>query len=701
VELVSAIDRLIRPRSVAIIGASADPTKTAGRPLRYLKRHGFAGEIYPINPRYSDLDGTRCYPDVASLPTAPDAAIILVGAERAEGYVRELSGRGVGAAIVLAGGYAEVDGEGQADGGARQAALRMAAGSMRILGPNTVGIVNVTDRVTLSASGALDVEGLRAGPIGLVSQSGGILGSVLSRAAFRGAALSRLIATGNEADLEVSDFIDYLTGDPETSVIALYLEGLRNADRFRRSALAAARAGKSLVVYKVGRSEAGARSTQSHTGALAGEDRLYDALFAQVGAVRAERFSDLVDIAMALSIKQRMPGRRLAILTTTGGAGALVADACGLLGYDTPAPSHAISTKLGELLKDDGFSADRNPIDLTLAGLQPQILKGAIATLTQSPDFDAVVTVVGSSSVGQPELVAKPLVEALASIDKPLLAYVSPSAPEILRHLNASGVPAFENPEGCAAAIDALHRLGVAGPGGSDIDAVAVMPAANLPPHNALNEAEAKQLFASYGVACVREAVASSPEEAARAASEFGSRVVVKILSRAIAHKSDVGGVRVGVPVADVAEVCRAMEADVRAKTDAVLDGFLVQEMAGDGVEMIVGFLRDPQLGPAILLGGGGIAAEIFNDTAVRLAPLSAADVRAMIDELAVSRLLKGYRGKPACDVAALGEAVLAFSRMCLALGDRLAEAEINPLFVLPEGEGVKAADGLVVLRTE
>jgi acyl-CoA synthetase (NDP forming) len=694
---LSSIDRLIRPRSVAIIGASADPAKTAGRPLRYLKRHGFAGDIYPINPRYEELDGTRCYPDVASLPAAPDAAIILVGAERAESYVRDLAGRGVGAAIVLAGGYAEVDGDGQT----RQAALRIAAGPMRILGPNTVGIVNVTDRVTLSASGALDVEGLRAGRIALVSQSGGILGSVLSRAAFRGAALSRLIATGNEADLEISDFIDYLIDDPETSVIALYIEGLRNADRFRRSALAASRAGKSIVVYKVGRSEAGARSTQSHTGALAGEDRLYDALFAQVGAVRAERFSDLVDIAMALSIKQRMPGKRIAILTTTGGAGALVADACGLLGYDTPAPSQSVSAELGALLKDDGFSADRNPIDLTLAGLQPQILKGAISALTRSPEFDAVVTVVGSSSVGQPELVAKPLVEALASIDKPLLAYVSPSAPEILRHLNASGVPAFENPEGCAAAIDALYRMGRVTVDAQGADTVAVMPAINLPREGLLNEAESKQLFSSYGISCVREVVAHSPEEAARAAVTLGSRVVLKILSRAIAHKSDVGGVRVGVPAADVAEECLKMEATVRGKTEAILEGFLVQEMAGEGIEVIVGFLRDPQLGPAVLLGGGGIAAEIYKDTAVRLAPLTASDVASMIDELAIRRLLTGYRGKPACDIAALSDTVLAFSRMCLALGDRLMEAEINPLFVLPEGRGVKAADGLVVLRAE
>lgn len=691
---VASIDRLMRPKSIAIIGASADPTKTAGRPLRYLKKHGFSGAIYPINPRYRDLDGTRCYPDVASLPSAPDAAILLVGSDRAEGYVRELAARGAGAAIVLSGGYAEVD----AEGAGRQTSLRAAAGSMRLLGPNTVGVVNVIDRVTLSASSALEIEGLRSGRIGLISQSGGILGSILSRAAFRGVALSRLIATGNEADLEVSDFIDYLIADAETSVISLYVEGLRDPNRFRASALAAARAGKPIVVYKVGRSEAGARSTASHTGALAGEDRLYDALFQQVGAIRVYRFSELIDVSMALSIRQRVAGLRLAILTTTGGAGALVADACGLLGYDTPPPSAAVAERLGALLQDEGFSADRNPIDLTLAGLQPHILKGAISSLMESPDFDAVITVVGSSSLGQPELVAKPLREALATATKPVLAYVSPSAPDILRHLNDSGLPAFENPEGCASAVDALFRAGQNSGVSYDADEIAVLPAAKMPLHGQLNEAESKQLFASYGIPSVREIVATTPEEAAQAAHRIGGRVVLKILSRAIAHKSDIGGVRVGVPAADVLAECRAMQAAVSARTDAVLEGFSVQEMAGEGVEVILGFLRDPQLGPAILLGAGGIAAEVYDDTAVRLAPLGAADVAAMIDELAVARLLRGFRGKPACDIAALSEAVLAFSRMCLAFGDRLAEAEINPLFVLPVGQGVKAADGLVVL---
>src|SRR5271165_3584070 len=266
-----SIDRLIRPRSVAVIGASADPTKLTGRPVGYLRKHGFAGEIYPVNPRVNEIDGLRCYPDVASLPEAPDVAIVLVGQDRAQQAIEALAGRGTGAAIVLAGGYGE---SGEA-GRQRQAALRAAAGEMRVLGPNTIGLVNLTDHITLSATGALELEGLQAGRIAVVSQSGGIMGALLSRAADRGIGLSKLIATGNEVDVDVADCIDYLVDDDATSVIAVYMEGLRNPAKFRAAARRAAAAKKPIVVFKVGRSESGARSAVSHTGALSGADRMY------------------------------------------------------------------------------------------------------------------------------------------------------------------------------------------------------------------------------------------------------------------------------------------------------------------------------------------------------------------------------------------------------------------------------------------
>jgi acyl-CoA synthetase (NDP forming) len=688
----SHLDRLFRPRSVAVVGASTDPAKIGGRPLRFLREHGFAGEVWPVNPRAEDIAGLRCYPSVDALPGTPDAAIVLVGARHAAAAIRDLAARGTGAAIVFSGGFSEVGG----DGAARQAELVAAAGSMRVLGPNTVGLVNVADGITLSASNALDAPERFRGGVAVVSQSGGILGSLLSRASYRGIGLSHLVATGNEADIEVGDLVDWLAGDPATKVIALYLETLRNPGRFRSAAARAHANGKRLVAYKVGRSEAGARSAASHTGALAGEDRFYDALFERTGVVRVERFADLVDVGAALALSPPLAGRRLAILTTTGGAAGLVADVCGVAGFDTPAPGPETAGRLAELLDDAGYVADRNPIDLTLAGLDPAVIEGAIDALSDSPDFDAVVSIAGSSAVGRPALVADPVIRAATAARKPIFVYTSPTAPDVVRRLNAAGVPAFEAPEACAAALAALAAPPPAPqppppfPGAIPMDF----------PAGALDEAEAKALFASFGIPSVREAIARTPEEAGRAASGLGASVVVKLLSRAVAHKTEIGGVRVGVPAGEVAEACRSI-AGAAAAAGVVAEGFLVQEQVRGAAEMILGLARDPQLGPAVLLGGGGTLAELYGDTAIRLLPLARSDVEAMLGRLKVATILNGHRGSPAHDVPALIEAVLAFAAMCGALGDRLLDAEINPLFVLPEGQGVRAADGVARLGPE
>ena len=691
---MDALARLFRPESVAIVGASADPEKLTGRPVAYLKKHGFAGQIYPVNPRYDTIAGLTCYPDVRSLPAPPDVGLVLLGAEMAIDAARQLADAGTGAAVVLASGFGETGAEGRN----RQEALRAAAGSMRLLGPNTIGLVNLTDRITLSASGALEIAEFQIGNIAVISQSGGILGSLLSRAAGRGIGLSKLIATGNEADIEVADCIETLIADEATSVIALYLEGLRNPQRFREVALRAAAAGKPLVIFKVGRSESGARSAVSHTGALAGADRIYDALFRQVGAIRAATFADLLDIPMALAGGRKLAGPRVAIVTSTGGAATLVADACGMAGLDVPPPDDTTAKRLTALNIRDAV-LDRNPIDVTLAGVKPELFRQVIDALAASPAYDAVIMIVGSSGLARPDIVAGPVVEALPRLSKPLLVYVSPDAPNIVKHLNRHGVPTFSAPESCATTLAALLRTGAA----------PRPPAQSRPPRRddlgtlalrvgPLNEAESKRLFQHFGIPAVREAVAATPEAAEEAARGLGGRVVVKILSRDVAHKTEIGGVAVGVEVQNVTERCRAMRA-AAAKASAKLEGFLVQEMVHGGTELILGFHRDPQLGPAILLGLGGIGAELFDDTAIRLPPLGPLDADAMVAELKSAALLQGFRGRPKADIAAVAAAVLAFSDMALALGDRLVEAEINPLFVLPYGQGVRAADGLAVLR--
>ncbi|RVT90639.1 CoA-binding protein [Rhodovarius crocodyli] len=685
---MGALDVLLKPRSVAVVGASADPSKMTGRPVGYLMKHGFSGAVYPVNPRADAIGDLRCYPDIASLPEAPDVGLILLGPERAEAAVRDLAARGTAAAIVLASGY----GEASPEGAARQAALKEAAGSMRLLGPNTIGLVNLSDRITLSASGALEVGELPPGRISLVSQSGGILGSLLSRAADRGIGFAKLLSTGNEADIDSADMIDLLVDDAETDVIAVYMEGLRRPDAFRAAARRAAEANKPIVVFKVGRSESGARSAASHTGALAGPDRLYDAFFQQLGVIRAQVFSDLLDIPGALACGRRLSGRRVAVLTSTGGAGTLVADACGLAGFDLPVPDAATVERLS-VVGDSGQAAhDRNPVDVTLAGLQPKLLRTSLRALLDSPSYDALITIVGSSALAQPELVADALFECQAESDKPILAYVSPHAPHVLRALNSRGIPALASPESCASVLEAMLPRGV------PPIPVAPAPAVTTLPAGPANEAEAKALFAGYGITPVREIIAATPEEAGRAAATLGGRVVLKVLSRQILHKSELGAVKVNLDPADVAAEAAAMLVRLKAQGAPEPEGLLVQEMARGGVEMILGFVRDPQLGPAILLGMGGVTAELIKDTAMRLLPLAESDVDAMLAELKTRPLLEGYRGAPVADVAALRQAVLGFARMAGALGERLVEAEINPLFVMPEGQGIRAADGLLVL---
>ncbi|WP_343654766.1 acetate--CoA ligase family protein [Cupriavidus sp.] len=690
-----AIARLVTPRSVAVIGASADPGKTAGRPVSYLTRHGFAGEIYPVNPKVEAIDGIRCYPDIGSLPQVPDVGIVLLGAERAHQAVRELAERGTGAAIVLASGYTETG-----DVGARrQAELIEAAGSMRLLGPNTIGLVNLTDNIPLSASGALAMDHFPAGSIGVVSQSGGILGALLSRAAARGIGLSKLVSTSNEADLELADFIDYLADDPATRVIALYVETVRNVERFRAAALKAAAAGKPVVAFKIGRSEAGARAAVSHTGAMAGADRMYDALFRQVGVIRAHTFSDLIDIPAALATGRVLHGRRIAVLTSTGGAGTLVSDSLGVSGFETPAPDEQTAERLRALQKGDHAALDRNPIDVTLAGLQPDLLRGAIRALLASPSYDAVTIIVGSSGLAMPDLMADAINDCLPESDKPVLAYVSPHAPQVAAVLNQRGVPAFSAPESCAVAFAAMLAAGerpaaAAGVAHADVDP-GDLPAGSLDEH------AAKQLFARFGVPGVREIVVSDAAGAEAAARDLGGRVVLKILSASITHKSDVGGVAVNVTPETIGARLAAMTGDVCRHTGHAPDRFVVQEMIGGGVELILGTHRDA-LGTAILLGMGGVTAELFQDTTLRLLPkaggLSPAEALSMVRELKTWPLLDGYRGRPKADVDALVDAIVAFSRMAAALGPRLVEAEINPVFVLPAGQGVRAADGVAVL---
>ena len=462
----------------------------------------------------------------------------------------------------------------------------------------------------------------------------------------------------------------------------------------------AARAGKPVVAFKIGRSEAGAKAAVSHTGALAGADRMYDALFRQTGVIRAQSFGDLLDIACALAGGRKLRGNRVAVLTSTGGAGTLVSDSLGVSGFDTPAPDAETAAALRALQTGDHAALDRNPIDVTLAGLQPKLLRGAIEVLLASPSYDALAIIVGSSGVAQPELMADAIQQCLPLSDKPVVAYVSPHAPAATALLTERGVPAFAAAESCTAALAGMLHASRWQAAQEETIPSARTTVDDLP-SGSLDEAQAKQLFARFGVPCARERIVQGPGEAENAARELGGRVVLKILSREITHKSDVGGVAVNLTVEDVGARLGAMADAVHAQARVRPDRFLVQEMVAGGTELILGMHRDA-LGTAILLGMGGVTAELFKDTTMRLLPprggLSRDEALSMAQELKTWPLLDGFRGRPKADVEALVAAIVAFSRMAAQLGERLVEAEINPLFVLAAGQGVRAADGVAVL---
>lgn len=696
----SAIQKLMEPRSIAVIGASTDPKKTAGRPIAYLQKHHFKGKIYPINPRVQEIAGLQCYPDIASLPETPDVAIIMVGTDKALSAVKELAAIGTPAAIVLTSGFAEHGPEGLQ----KQEELIRAAGSMRILGPNTIGMVNITDDIPLSPSSALEMDEFPKGSVSVISQSGGILGSLLSRATACGLGLSKLVSTSNEADLGLADFVDYLTDDPSTKVIVLYIESIRHPNKFRAAALRAKQAGKPIVVYKVGKSEAGIRAAISHTGALAGTDKMYDALFNQTGIIRANKFSDFLDIPAALSSGRVLKGKRVAILTSTGGAGTLVADSLGEWGFETPAPDEKTAERLRALQPGDQAVLDRNPIDVTLAGLQPDLLRGAISALLDSPTYDALILILGSSSLAMPDLMAGAVRDCMQTSVKPVIAYVSPHAPIAGALMTKLGVPAFSQPESCSVALGSmLHASHLKGeqvnegvsakiPAGLDVSSM----------HGSLNEYEAKNLFSAFGIPGVREAVIQATNPNFDAAKDLGEKLVLKILSNDILHKTEIGGVALNVLPSELSATMNAMSVGVKAKAGITIKQFLVQEMASGGVEFMVGMHRDP-LGTAILVGMGGVTAELFKDTHMRLINTGKAfteqEALDMLKALKTWPLLDGYRGKAKCDVSSLVKAIVQFSGMVAALEDRLMECEINPIFVFEDGLGVKAADGITVFN--
>jgi acyl-CoA synthetase (NDP forming) len=679
---------LLAPRCVALVGASADPKKNTARPQRYLRAHGYQGTIIPINPSAAECLGEKAYPSLDDAPDGIEHALIMVPGRHVMGVVAQCVAKKIPMASIYSDGFAETGEEGRR---LQEELVEVAsAGGLRLTGPNCMGIVNTHMPCALSINAVLDIDRLNRGPIGLVSQSGSVMGALLSRGQARGLGFSKLVSVGNECDLSAGEILDIMVDDGDTQAILLFLETIRKPDLLAAAARRAHAAGKPVIVYKLGRSDVARELAASHTGAMTGSDETATAFFRRNGIVRVDTLEAMLETPQLLLRAKPPKGRRVAVVTTTGGGAAMVVDNLGRLGLDIVPPTDRI---IGSLAAKQITIRKSALIDLTMAGTKKEVYSAVLGELLASDHCDAVLAVVGSSSQFHPQLAVEPIVGAMPT-PKPMAVFLVPDAAASLGVLRDAGVAAFRTPESCADAMRALFDwqppLPVA-PARDVAKADALVAAAS---GTALNERDACAVFAALGVPVAATQVIAGPAERA----SIGYPVVAKILSPDILHKTDAGGVVLGIrDDAGLAAAATQILARVKAKhPQARLSGILVQQMEKGIAELILGYQRDPQVGPVVVLGVGGVLAEVYKDFAVRLAPVSVDEAREMIESVKGLATIRGYRGLPKGDIDALARAVAAYSGLACLGARTVAEAEINPLIVKREGEGVVAVDGLV-----
>ena len=700
------LSHLFTPRSVAIIGASSDADKLGGRPVAHNIEFGFPGGLYPVNAGAGgEVQGLKSYASISDVPEAVDCAIVSVPAAAVEATVLACAARGVKIAVVFSSGFAEFS----ADGARRQREIAEKArdAGIRLLGPNSMGAMSFAPRFSAtftSINRHFAGKGWpETGVVAVVSQSGAVGTQSLVQLRERGVGLSRWIATGNQSDIDVADAIEFCAVDDATKVIALYMEGAADGAKLVRALQAARRAGKPVIVLKVGRSEAGAKAVASHTASLAGEDRVYDAILAQHGAIRARSFDQLVDFTAACATGIYPARAALGLVTNSGGIGVLMADAAADSGLALPPLSDAAREKIRALAP---FGVPGNPADTGAVGMSdiPVNIRFCEVMLA---DADCPAVIVFFAHLGLlPYMMDRIGAELFALRDKypdRVIATVVNTTREWTHRLQARGVLVYEDPTRAVEAIGVLARVER---GRREIDTpdIPVEPLENPAPSDGFEgERAARRLVARIGVGVAEDRLATTATEAAAAARAFGGRVALKIVSADIAHKSDMGGVALGLSgdAAVEAGFARLMDNAARNAPGARIDGVMVSPMIEGGVECILGVTRDPVFGPMVMFGMGGVFVEVYKDNVLRQAPFGLATAREMISSISGFPMLDGARGRPKMDIEALAMALSRLSAWADRRRDDFASLEINPLIVLPAGAGVVAVDALALPRQE
>ena len=692
---------LFAPRSIAVVGASATPTKIGGIPLAYLLRFGFSGRLHAVNPRGGEIQGQKAHASLGDIGEPVDMAIFAIPQSQVEAALDDAIAAGVKAVVLFSAGYAEVNAEGEA--AQQRLAARACAAGIRVIGPNCLGVMNLAQQVYATFSPAPGVGLVKPGRIGLVSQSGAFGAYAYSMARDRGIGLSLWATTGNEADVQVADGLAWLAQDPDTDVIMVYIEGCRDGARLR-AALALARAqGKTVVAVKIGTTKLGAEAAASHTASLAGDDAVYDAVFRQYGVLRARTLTEFFDLAVTAAVAGRVPrNRSIGLFTVSGGVGAMMADEASAAGLDVRPLSAAAQAQLREWV---AFAAPRNPVDITgqVTNDTSLMLRSARLMLQDQgyATWLGFFAAAGASNAFWPVL--RELVSTLREeFPDTVLAISTLLTPERSAELESLGCLVFAAP---SVAVRSLAAL-VPATGAS-----APTPAASPPksvtarrlPRGAQSEASSLALLSAAGVPVVPHRRVDTADQAAEAVASLGGEIVLKIASPDIVHKTDMGGVVLGVRGSGAAReafeqiVSRARQARPQAR----LEGALAAAMVRGGVECIAGVHRDSVFGPVLMFGLGGIHVEVLCDVSLRPLPASRAEVAAMVREIRALPLLEGIRGQPPVDLESVVDALMALADFALATGDSLESAEINPLLARPAADGgCLALDALVVGRS-
>jgi len=706
---------LIAPQSVALIGVSGDAKKLSARPLQFCQQHGFAGNIYIVNPRRDEVLGQKAYRSVTAIPEKVDHAYILVGTDLVEAALDDCIAAGVRVVSILADGFAEAGDAGMA----RQARLvaKAKAADMVLIGPNSMGVVNTNNGFVCTTNAAFKTDELPRGRLAVLSHSGSLIGTLISRGQERNIGFAALISLGNEAQSCVGSLGLELVEDDQIDGFVLFLETMRNPEIFAAFAATAKRLGKPVVAYMLGKSSDGQALSVSHTGAMTGEAEAVRAFLAHHNIAEVSQFDALFEAPALLLKKPQLKSRprRATIVTTTGGGGAMLVDQLSIRGVNLAGLSPASKMFFNDQQIPCGSG---KLVDVTLAGAQYDIMKKAITQLINDPETGIVVVAIGSSAQFNPELAVKPIIDAAKEnpAGAPVIAFPLPIAKQSMAMLEANGIPCFGSVESCADSVALLLAAESSALDDQRDDAIdlkdvhqqldAVMKAAAIGGDGGvLNEVDGNQIFASLGLKGPRQLflplseIKAQPASASVAKAGLGYPLVAKLVSPDLPHKSDYGAVVLSIETGDaldaaVAQMRKAINSHLPA---ANIEGLLLQEMAFGLGEALVGLRHDNLVGPIITVGAGGIFAEIYKDVSIRPAPVSLATARKMIDEVKGFAALRGYRGKAKGDLEALANLVANLSQ--LANLRRIAEAEINP--VLVQADGVLMLDALIRIQPQ